>query len=52
MGIKNFVKSVILMNLHKEKNWNYQSLNTAPYVGKAEWGRGEQKVINPKPDML
>ena len=43
MGVNNFVKSVILLSLHKEKNWNYQSLNTAPYVGEPEWERGEQK---------
>ena len=43
MGVNNFVKSVILLGLHKEKNWNYQSLNTAAYVGEPEWERGEQK---------
>ena len=41
MGINNFVKSVIFLSLRKEKNLNYQSLNTAPYLGKPEWRRGE-----------
>ena len=54
MGINNFVKSVILMSLYIEKNWSYLSLNTAPYVGKPEWGRGSKRstpVINPELDM-
>ena len=47
-------ESTILLSLHKEKNWNYQNLNTAPYVGKPEWGRESKKatsVISPEPYM-
>ena len=52
MGINDFVKSVILLSLHKENNWNYQSLNTTPYVGKPVGGNWKATlVINPEPDM-
>ena len=54
MGINNFVKSVLLLSLHKEKKWNYQSLNTAPHVGKPECGEGSRKstpLINLESDM-
>ena len=49
MGINNFDES-----LQRKKKKNYQSFNTARYVGKPEWGRGSKKstpVINLELDM-